>query len=129
MSRFTPPTNNEWVFEVIDGPSTLDLVRIAMCDLLNVECSRVVVFRFKPHHSKWIDNKITAKITEIEKICKEKWIIMGDWIDAKFESRPCSFRIEYSSSPKTGTLTFSFEYGHLTIVEEAYLGICYKTFR
>jgi hypothetical protein len=128
MCVVKPVINTEWTFEIVDGPATIDLVRIAMCDLLNTECSKEIIFRLKPHKCKWVDAKIRVEVTKVEKVCREKWIIIGNWLDAKFESRPCSFRAEYLSIPKTGNLVFSFKYGRMIMHEDEILGLRYKTF-
>lgn len=108
----------EWTFEVIDGPSGCDLTTIAVCDTLKATCRREFYIKFKSHPHKWIGTEVRVRICGLDKIADEEWIIVGDWLDAKFVERPCSFKGTYSTRSKTGVITFSFEYGRLVADEE-----------
>lgn len=127
MRVLKPITDAKWTFEIIDGPSKFELVNIAICNILDTKCEIEFFFELNRHPYKWIGKKIRTRIIKIEKSGEDKWIIIGDWLDAKFKARPCSFKAEYSSSSKTGKLVFSFEYGQLSIV--AIDSWQYKSFR
>ena len=100
-------------FGIADGPSTPALIKIAVCDLLNVDCPRSVVFRLKPHqYDRRIGTKIEAQIISIQKVGREKWVIRGNWLSTRPGNYPRCFVSEYLSNPPRGVLTFSFEYGN-----------------
>lgn len=107
----------EWTFEVTDGPSERELTAIAICDTLKVVCQREFSFTLKGHPHRWIGTEIWVRIREVERVYDEEWVIVGLWLDAKFVARPCGFRGRYSTSSKTGVITFSFEYGRLAADE------------
>lgn len=115
-------TDAEWTFEIVNGPSKLELVTVAIGKILEADKGIVEVsFKLKPHFYKWLGENIRSRIKMISKVGKDQWIIIGDWLDAKFEDRPCSFRATYSSSSKKGGLVFSLKYGQLSIATIDYI--------
>lgn len=117
MCAVKPITNAEWTFEVIDGPLEIELAAVAINDILETKCSKDFWFGFKRHTHRWLDQKIKVRIVRIKKIGSKRWIFIGDWLDAKFKDRPCSFKGTYCSSSKTGVFVFDFKYGHLSFVD------------
>ena len=91
---------------------------MAICDILDKNCQKNFLFELESHSHKWIDTKIRVRIVKLKKIDREKWIIIGDWLDAELKERPCSFKGTYSTASKTGEFVFSFKYGHLEFDEE-----------
>ncbi|KKQ18574.1 MAG: hypothetical protein US31_C0003G0003 [Berkelbacteria bacterium GW2011_GWA1_36_9] len=110
-----PVTDAEWTFGIANGPSEAELVALLVCKTLGVDYKKELCFQLSYHPHKWLGFNIRFHIKKIEKTGEGRWIVIGDWIEAKFKDRPCSFKAEYSSCPKLGRLTFSFKYGQLLI--------------
>ncbi|MCX6721234.1 MAG: hypothetical protein NT026_01375 [Candidatus Staskawiczbacteria bacterium] len=115
MCAFKPVTNAEWSFRIAEGPFESDLVAITVCKTLGVDCEKEVVFDLSRHSEKWLGHSVRTRIKKIERVGEGQWTIIGDWLDAKFKERPCSFKATYSTSSRKGQLVFSFKYGQLLI--------------